>query len=331
MSSVLQHPKGVVRIEELANNTRKIVVEDADPSMVVTRKSCETSYGLPLIEKILRVKGPGALCDEITRDENPAYVMSYLRPAMLGYLPPAAFIGKRMLDFGCGSGASTMILSRLFPETHIVGIELQEDFVKIARMRAQHYGFENIHFLVSPNAEELPSDIGMFDFVSFSAVFEHLLPHERKQLVPKIWSVLKPGGVLFLNQTPHRYFPIEYHTTGIPLLNYMPDRLAYSVALRFSKRTIKAKSWEMLLRWGIRGGTETEVLRILRAAGLGQPRQLQPSELGMRTKLDLWYGAAGDLRRPMVKQAVKMAYRAVNFIFRMDTVPGLNMAIQKAA
>lgn len=119
--------------------------------------------------------------------------------------------------------------------------------------------------------------------------------------------------------------------TGIPLLNYLPDRLAYRVALAFSKRTKKAKSWEMLLRWGIRGGTETEVLRILRAAKMGQPTQLQPSQLGMHTKLDLWYGAAGDLRRPIVKKLVKVVYQTVNFIFRMDTVPGLNMAIQKIA
>ena len=38
-----------------------------------------------------------------------------------------------------------------------------------------------------------------------------------------IWAHLKSGGVLFLNQTPHRYFPVEHHTTNLPMINYFPD------------------------------------------------------------------------------------------------------------
>jgi hypothetical protein len=40
----------------------------------------------------------------------------------------------------------------------------------------------------------------------------------------ELWRQLRLGGILFLNQTPHRYYPLEHHTTGLPLLNYLPER-----------------------------------------------------------------------------------------------------------
>ena len=35
--------------------------------------------------------------------------------------------------------------------------------------------------------------------------------------MPLIWSKLKPGRTLFINQTPYRYFPYEHHTTAFGL------------------------------------------------------------------------------------------------------------------
>jgi hypothetical protein len=83
-----------------------------------------------------------------------------------------------------------------------------------------------VRFLVSPDANSLPPEIGTFDFVMLSAVYEHLLPEERRRVMPWIWSKLKPGGTLFINQTPYRYFPYEHHTTGLWFINYLPDKLS---------------------------------------------------------------------------------------------------------
>jgi 2-polyprenyl-3-methyl-5-hydroxy-6-metoxy-1,4-benzoquinol methylase len=330
MSVSLDHPEGSVRIDNLACNKNHVSIYPADPSLYVLRQSCETSYPTTLIQEILQAKGLGALCDEILRDEDPLYVETALKYGMLGYLDADSFKGKRLLDFGCGAGSSTMVLARLFPETQIVGVELEEGFLSVARLRAEHYRLSNVRFLLSPSPDHLPSGLESFDFISFSAVFEHLLPNERRTILPQIWSLLKPGGVLFLNQTPHRFFPIEYHTTGLPLLNYLPDRLAFAVAVRFSKQVRRGDRWETLLRRGIRGATESEVLRILQSDLHNQPILLEPNGLGIHDKLDLWYAASSDNRLPTVKKIVKIIYRIVNFVSRRNFAPGLNMAIQKS-
>ena len=35
-----------------------------------------------------------------------------------------------------------------------------------------------------------------------------------------VWSKVNPGGAILINQTPHRYFPKERHSTGLWFLNF---------------------------------------------------------------------------------------------------------------
>lgn len=60
------------------------------------------------------------------------------------------------------------------------------EFIEIARARAQHYGLGNVEALQSPDPERLPEGIGEFDFVNLGAVYEHLLPAERRRLLPQL-------------------------------------------------------------------------------------------------------------------------------------------------
>ena len=110
----------------------------------------------------------------------------------------------------------------------------------------------------------MPDGIGNFDFVILSAVYEHLLPTERNMIVPLIYSLIKPEGILFSNQTPFRYFFIETHTTSLPFINYLPDRLTHFIARSFCNRVNKNETWETLLRRGIRGGTVKEIKSIIK-------------------------------------------------------------------
>jgi predicted O-methyltransferase YrrM len=98
-------------------------------------RSCRTRYPPALIELIHRIKGSAYLCDEIAREESPSGLRTILERALLSFLDKEALTGRRLLDFGCGGGASTMILARLLLETSIVGVELSNDFLSI-RTRA---------------------------------------------------------------------------------------------------------------------------------------------------------------------------------------------------
>ena len=326
--TVLDHPDGVVTLTEVPGGRLLVAVEANDPSTFVSRATCETAYSRELIAAVLELKGIGYLCDEIARDEDPRYVANSLRHALLGYLPESAFAGKKVLDFGSGAGASTVVLGRMLPGAELTGVDLLEDLVGLARLRARFYDLENVRFCVSPSADRLPEDLGDFDFIVFSAVFEHLLPAERPALLTQIWAVLRPQGILFLNQTPQRWYPLEYHTTSLPLLNYLPDPLALWVGRKFSRRVPADASWESMLRDGVRGGTEREVVRLLRSARDGTPVSLKPTRLGCRDHVDLWYAQSTAGRPTPAKRVMRAAFKAISLL-GTDFTPNLELAIQK--
>lgn len=313
----LTHDAGEVWITDLEGDCRRVDVIVFDAATFVPFSTWTTRYPDDLIAQVLRLRGPAWLCDEIRRDEEPSYLPEILSRSMMPFVDASEFRGRRLLDFGCGAGASTVVLARMFPDTEIVGIDLSDEMLDLARARARFYGSANIQFLRSPGEQELPANIGMFDFISFSAVFEHMLPAERRVLMPKIWALLKPGGVFFVNQTPNRYFPVEPHTTGLPLLNYLPDRAALAAAHRFSKKIEGNVSWESLLRKGIRGGTERDVLRSLGTAHGERPVLLKANP----TVLPL----------PTFKRMMKSGlYAGIGKVLGSSFGPWLRMAIQKS-
>lgn len=327
MSNILPHPDGPVRVEEI-DGMRAITAEPRD-GLFSPQREWTTHYPLELIEHVLRVKGPAYLCDEIRRDEDPRYVQHALRWDILSYSGPEDFNGRRVLDFGSGSGASSMVLARLFPEARLVGVELMPELVELARHRAKFYGLEDrVGFQLSPDATSLPPDIGLFDCIIFSAVFEHLLPGERQAILPLLWLHLKPGGTLFLNQTPYRWFPLELHTTGLPLINYLPDRLALHCARRWSARVRSDESWPGLLRRGIRGGTTREIMTILNREG-GSAEIVNPSRLGVRDQIDLWYQRPGFTLKPRTKKLAMYGFRAIRTVTGLTMIPELSLAIRK--
>jgi len=321
--AVMRCADGVARVTALPDGRRRICVEP-NVGFALARRTWDTSYPLALIREIHSAKGL-YLCDEIMREEDTSYVEHYLRHEVISYVDAADFAGKRVLDFGCGSGASTMVLARILPSCEIVGIELDERLLRTARLRAEHFGRRDVRFLRSPRADAFPDSLGRFDFVMFNAVFEHLLPQERCRLLPLVWRHLNVGGTLFLNQTPHRYAPIETHTTGLPLINYLPDRLALRMARRLSRRVKRDDDWETLLRAGIRGATVREILGIL--ATCGSPSLLQPKG-SVGDRIDLWYRKLSR-RNAWLKRSIWLSLKTLKVISGVELTPELALAIRK--
>lgn len=234
-----------------------------NPKTYIHTSNCITNYPDGLINLILDAKGPAYVCDEIKREQDPTYIQHHLELTITAHISPAQLAGKRLLDFGCGAGASTVILAKMLPQTQIIGIELEPKNLAIAKARAKFYNLKNVSFQLSPSGLELPANCRKFDAIVLSAVFEHLLPDERKILLPKLWHILNHEGFMFFDETPNRWFPIETHTTHLPLINYLPDNLALLYARHCSKRIDKKASWQSLLRSGIRGGTVKQIKKLL--------------------------------------------------------------------
>jgi SAM-dependent methyltransferase len=316
-----------VTVEELPDGRHRLSVSEDRSAMDLVRR-WDTAYPPDLIHAILDVKGMAAL-DEIRRDEDESYVAVHLRDDLLSYLPPEDFERRRLLDFGCGAGASTMCLARLFPATEVVGLDYRRDLIDLAEFRRRLYAHSKVLFACSPDPNRLPVGIGLFDYVVFSAVYEHLLPRERGSVLSNVWSLLRTGGVLFLDQTPHRYWPIEAHTTRLPFLNYLPAPLALVAARQFSRRVPRAQSWDALLRRGIRGGTEREIIHLLKQGADGAPELLEPSRFGLRDRIDLWYDVSTRTRGHPLKKILRHGLKALRSVSGITLVPRLALAIRK--
>ncbi|MHC4587305.1 MAG: class I SAM-dependent methyltransferase [Planctomycetota bacterium] len=337
MKTVLKHSEVEIKIVELPEGKRKIIIGSAKRWISEKDKCIETHYPIELIQTILSVKGPYTLNDEIRREEDPLYTRACLENDIKAYVHETDFKNKRILDFGCGAGASSIILARMFPEAEIVGIDLSDQLVSLAQARKQYYQYDNLSFLCSPDSKRLPENLGKFDYVILSAVFEHLLPDERETVLQQIWSILTPDGILFINQTPYRYFPFEGHTTHLFFISYLPDKLAHYCACKFSKRIRKEETWNQLLRQGIRGGHPMEIGRILKKAETDfRPFFLKPCYLGFRDRIDIWYSGYAVCiadKYPKVKniqQILKYVAKLIYFLSGIVFLPTVSVAIKKA-
>ncbi len=114
--------------------------------------------------------------------------------------------GKKVLDFGCGSGYGTVIVS---PNClSIVGVDISTEAIYYAE---RNYTKPNLSFLqvedVSKNL--LPFASESFDVVLSFQVLEHI--REASSFFSEIVRVLTPGGILILATPDRKYrlFPFQ--------------------------------------------------------------------------------------------------------------------------
>lgn len=238
-------------------------------------------------------------------------------------LPPEG--RYRILDYGCGLGHSLDAVLGRFPNSQFVAADYASDALLLCE---QHFGADPRLQIVRMTETTSLDEIGDgFDIVQLNAVFEHLLPDERPLLMSDLWRRLKPGGYMIITETPWRWFPIETHCTSLPLVNYLPDRLAL-FAFRHCGRYAADASMQDALRYGLRGGTVSEIIGSL-SAGEGTALLVRASARDARDLLESWWH--GECRHTRQKQ---LAYRALSMIRGLTGLvisPWVNIAIRKSA
>lgn len=321
---VIETAKGLVDVQPIPDGRFHVSLQPNDSVLYVPRRSCVTSFPPEVISAFADISYEW-LCDSLARHEDADYVSGVLERQLLAYVERSDFAGKRILDFGCGSGASTFCIGTLFPDAEVIGVELDATNVRLARQVLAARRLANVSFERSPDPNSLPPAIGTFDFVMLSAVYEHLLPEERRQVMPLIWSHLNTGGVLFVNQTPYRYFPYEHHSTGLWFINYCPDRFSHFLARKLSARNPAINSssdWRVHLRGGIRGGTEAQIIRNLRLAKTGRPKVIQPRQ---GDRASYWLSCTSDKRHRLLKRFVAGLFGLTDRA--LGTVPSMNLDV----
>ncbi len=73
--------------------------------------------------------------------------------------------GERVLDVGCGGGASTLSLANsVGPHGHVTGLDISPQLIEHARQRGRNAGLENLSWLVA-DAETEELERGAYDLV----------------------------------------------------------------------------------------------------------------------------------------------------------------------
>jgi SAM-dependent methyltransferase len=104
--------------------------------------------------------------------------------------------GKRVLDFGCGSGYGSGRIAET--AAYVTAVDVADDAIAHAQA---HFARDNLEFRVIDPDERLPFDDASFDIVLSFQVFEHV--SDTSHYLSEIRRVLAPRGKLLL-VTPDR-------------------------------------------------------------------------------------------------------------------------------
>jgi ubiquinone/menaquinone biosynthesis C-methylase UbiE len=99
----------------------------------------------------------------------------------------------RCLDVGCGGGDVTIPLARLAPRGQVVGTDVDEVKLELARAEALAAGVENVEFRLE-DVTEPPRRAEWFDLVYARFLLTHL--PDPAEVVARLVARLQPGGVL---------------------------------------------------------------------------------------------------------------------------------------
>lgn len=111
-------------------------------------------------------------------------------------LSSRGFRGGRILDVGCGFGATALVLAERFPESEILGIDLSEPLLRLAEQAAQEMDpGERVRF-EKANAQDIPYDDDSFDAV-LNVQMVHIV-EDPVRMLNEIERVLVPDGYLFI-------------------------------------------------------------------------------------------------------------------------------------
>jgi SAM-dependent methyltransferase len=97
--------------------------------------------------------------------------------------------GRTVVDFGCGSGANSLLLARR--GARVVGLDISESLIALAERRLEINGVGRCAKFVVGSAHDLPLRDGSIDVVFGIAVLHHL---DLAAASREVFRVLKTGG-----------------------------------------------------------------------------------------------------------------------------------------
>jgi len=119
--------------------------------------------------------------------------------------------GKRIVDFGCGSGANTALLTNR--GAHVWAIDISEDLLRLGRRRLAVSGRDGGATFIAASAHDLPFPDSSIDVVFGMAILHHL---DLDLVSREVRRVLRPGGRAIFKEPVRNSAMIRFVRSLIP-------------------------------------------------------------------------------------------------------------------
>ncbi|MBI2526462.1 MAG: class I SAM-dependent methyltransferase [Candidatus Rokubacteria bacterium] len=170
----------------------------------------------------------------------------FLEP-LFRYLRGRGARGLSVLEVGCSFGHITEYVAEQPEVARIATFDTDPAFVAMVRAKVEELGLGRVRevaLLGNDETQRLAYADGAFDLVLVIGVIEHLPVRTRRAQVDEYYRVLAPGGHIAILDTPNRLFPLETHSVGLPLVQWLPSGLAYRYARALRAGTFRAVPYE---------------------------------------------------------------------------------------
>lgn len=106
------------------------------------------------------------------------------------------FEGGRILDVGCGFGATAIVLAQSLPRSEVVGVDLSDPLLELAIQEAQAAGLDERVTFEKADVQQIPYDGDSFDAL-INLQMLHIV-EDPVAMLDEMERVLAPDGVLFM-------------------------------------------------------------------------------------------------------------------------------------
>jgi SAM-dependent methyltransferase len=189
-----------------------------------------THYSEGVLRLLIERKGidrtPPYLEYKATRAPN------FLGP-LFAWLRARGLCRLSLLEVGCSFGHMTEYVAEQPEVTTVHAFDTDAAFVAITRAKVEDLRLRTVVDVRQLSTEQtcaLPYPDRAFDVVLAVGVVEHLPARTRRRQVDEYYRVLAPHGHIAILDTPNRWFPLETHSVGLPLVQWLPTPLAYRYA-----------------------------------------------------------------------------------------------------
>jgi ubiquinone/menaquinone biosynthesis C-methylase UbiE len=125
-----------------------------------------------------------------------------LTKTMGGLLPEQRDLARfhRVLDVACGPGEWALDLAFAYPEIEVIGIDISQQMIDVAREQARIQGIENIQFHVMDATKPLDFPDSYFDLINARAIVAVIPRAVWPTFMQECVRILQPRGIIRLTE-----------------------------------------------------------------------------------------------------------------------------------